>query len=123
MARFMSYLMLLMFLVMTEEIHGGNSRSELVDVPAEEQLSALQKEVINLQKEVDQLDRSKIQEVKREIGEWKEKYFQSWDEAVKLQDELYKLVIKNSNLHQERRDLRDLKKGGLEKLEKSIMSI
>ena len=26
MARFMSYLMLLMFLVMTEEIHGGNSR-------------------------------------------------------------------------------------------------
>ncbi|XP_050287514.1 uncharacterized protein LOC126726322 isoform X3 [Quercus robur] len=120
MARFMSYLMLLMFLVMTEEIHGGNSRSELVDVPTEEQLSALQKEVINLQKEVDQLDRSKIQEVKREIGEWKEKYFQSWDEAVKLQDELFKLVIKNSNLHQERRDL---KKGGLEKLEKSIMSI
>ena len=32
--------------------------------------------------------------------QWKEKYFQSWDEAVKLQDELYKLVIKNSNLHQ-----------------------
>ena len=118
MARFVSYsyLMLLMFLVMTEEIHGGNSwwfsflepnfcymhknfrkrvklnsffyrwilesyvfiycpfvcfsgrwqyiieiffpkRSELVDVPAEEQLSALQKEVINLQKEVNQLDR------------------------------------------------------------------
>ncbi|KAL0011432.1 hypothetical protein SO802_006540 [Lithocarpus litseifolius] len=120
MARFVSYLMLLMFLVMTEEIHGGNSRPELVDVSSEEQLSALQKEVINLQKEVDQLDRSKIQEVKREIEEWKEKYFQSLREAVKLNYELHKLVIKNSNLDQERRDL---KKGGLEKLEESILSI
>lgn len=32
--------------------------------------------------------------------QWEEKYIQSRDEGVKLLDELYKLVIKNSNLHQ-----------------------